>query len=70
VAELIIVFRNSGPPIRVSLSAAASEGKKADEGTTMSPSKANMVAVVVPPETQTLTPVRATVRQSSAIRIN
>jgi hypothetical protein len=48
---------------------AASEGKKVDEGTTMSPPKSNLAAVADPLENQTLTPAQATTRPTSNIVI-
>jgi tRNA-binding EMAP/Myf-like protein len=65
--ELVYASGNTGPQIRVTPSAAAGEGKKADDGTTTSPRKYNMVADVDSPETQTLTPAKTTGQNSGAM---
>jgi hypothetical protein len=55
---VIRVVANARGPIWVTYSVAASEGKKTEEGTTISTSEppSNSVAVADPPEAQTLTP--------------
>jgi hypothetical protein len=52
---------NAQPPIRVTISVRASQGKKTDEGTIMlmAELKSNSLAVAEPPETHTLTPATA-----------
>jgi hypothetical protein len=67
--ELIGVSRNARRRICLTPSVAASEGKKADEGTTMSPPKSNMATVVDPAETQTLTPSQAMAQPTRDILI-
>jgi hypothetical protein len=69
VIDVIFVPRNGKLPIRVTLSVAANEGKKTDEGTTMAPAEcgSNSVAVADLPETQSLTP--ATTKEASDIQI-
>jgi hypothetical protein len=61
---------NAERPIRVTFSATASEGKKTDEGTMISPSEPqyNSVVVADPPEAQTATP--AATEQTSDILTN
>jgi hypothetical protein len=63
-------FPNAEPPIRVTSSVTARQGKKTAEGTIMLPSahESNLAAVAESPQTQILTP--ATTKEASDVLIN
>jgi predicted aconitase len=68
VTDVVCAFVAGRWPIRTTCSAAASEGKKTEEGTMMSWPESNTVAVANPPEEQTMTP--ATTERASDIMTN
>jgi hypothetical protein len=70
VIDVIRMFANPRGPIWMTSSVAASEGKKTEEGMTMSTPEppSNWVALADPPEGQNLTP--ATTKEAAAIVTN